>query len=111
MTSLDIPCQGIDVFWNAFRKEKSGMVAGPATAILWSLCDLPKGLFRSKAVSQSLVILMRYSLFWIKYLDLLMAQNQTALDFASATYILGTKAEIPIAPESIVEKYQRKSCQ
>jgi SAM-dependent methyltransferase len=92
-----------------FDEVDAGMVAGPATALLWALCDLPRGLFTSPRISQLATIVIRCLFFWIKYLDVLMKHNQKALDFSCATYYWGNKAEHPVSAESIVKKYGASS--
>ena len=88
-----------------FDEIEAGMVAGPATALVWSLCDFSKTLFKTKALSQLLSMLTQYSFFWIKYFDLLIERNARALDFASCTCFWGEKISETVTPESIVDKY------
>lgn len=88
-----------------FDEIEAGMVAGPATALVWSLCSFSKTLFKASFLSQAFSIFTQYSLFWIKYFDLLVQKNPAALDFASCTYFFGEKIASKVSPETIVEKY------
>ncbi len=61
-----------------FAEVSSGVVAGPATQLMWSIDYFCQGLLRSNAVGR----LARLSLFWLSSLDRLMAV-QCAVDVAS----------------------------
>lgn len=89
-----------------FAEEESGMVAGPGTALVWSLAGLARSLFRSPRVSQLLFLSTLCFFFWIKYIDYVVQANPRALDAASSTYFFGRKADRLTSPQSIVEKYR-----
>ena len=90
----------------AFREEQSGVVAGPGTALVWSLVAFAQALFRSQRLSQLAGLLTRSCLFWLKYFDYLTQDNPTALDSASCTYFYGRKSDRLMSPEEIVGRYE-----
>lgn len=75
--------------FNAFREIDSGVVAGPATALVWSLERFAGSLVPSKNAATALKLMSRLFFFWIKYLDYVMLNEKAALDAASCTYFLG----------------------
>ena len=77
---------------NHFREIQSGMVAGPATALVWSIEHFVVGFSRHRFVRLLLKTLARYAFFWIKYFDFFLQRRLAALDGASCTYFLGSRS-------------------
>jgi SAM-dependent methyltransferase len=91
--------------FNQFEDVESGMVAGPATALIWSIENLTLAFLagaRSRKVAKAAV---RLGLGWIKYLDVLLQGRPQAMDGASCTYLLGRKTETPISDGEIIARY------
>lgn len=91
--------------FNGVSEIKSGMVAGPGTALVWAIENfiisfLPQTLSRS--VSK---VILRLAFGWIKYFDLLLKNSPAAMDGASCTYILGKKIEGRISDIDIISRY------
>jgi SAM-dependent methyltransferase len=89
----------------AFSEEDVGLVAGPGTALVWSICDFAKAVIPGKKLSTIGALLARAAFFWLKYFDYLAVQNQHARDSASCTYFYGRKAKSPTTAAEIVSRY------
>ena len=88
-----------------FAELDSGMVAGPATALVWSIENFALAFFagrRSRLVTKAV---MRILFFWLKYFDHILAKRPEALDGASCTFFLGAKGKFPIADAEIIRAY------
>ena len=91
--------------FNNFSEIDSGMVAGPATALIWAIENFYLSFF-SKKINRNIVkIIVRLSLFWLKYFDYYLKNNFSAMDGASCTYILGKKEEKLIEDLEIIRNY------
>ncbi|GMM91785.1 class I SAM-dependent methyltransferase [Qipengyuania sp. MTN3-11] len=88
-----------------FTPVECGLVAGPATALVWALehffLSFAPGR-RSRLVTKAAV---RWVFGWLKYIDYLIRNRPAALDGASCTYLLGEKAGVPRSDEAIVAAY------
>ena len=81
------------------------MVAGPATALVWSLENFALA-FVSKAGSRAVTkAIVRMLFSWIKYVDLFLKDRPEAMDAASCTYILGQKSETRVPDSEIIARY------
>ena len=89
-----------------FEEIDSGMVAGPGTALTWSIVDFFKGLTRNQKISSLLSIAARIVFFWLKYIDHLVKNNPAAIDAASCTYFYGSKKPVHTRPSAIVKRYE-----
>jgi SAM-dependent methyltransferase len=74
-----------------FRELKSGVVAGPGTALVWALENFAACLPRSDRGAMASKLVARCASFWLKYADHILAHRPRALDAASCTYFLGKK--------------------
>ena len=91
--------------FNHFDEIDSGLVAGPATVLVWSIENLALAFFRSKAIRLLVKSLVRLTFFWIKYLDYFLKAMPQALDGASCTYFLGRKRIEAISDIEIIKRY------
>lgn len=89
-----------------FKEIDSGMVAGPGTALAWSLVSFFKALSSSSKISSLLSIAARCGFFWLKYFDYLFQNNPQALDAASCTYFYGSKTEGRKTATVIIDRYE-----
>lgn len=91
--------------FNGFTETKSGIIAGPATVLVWSIESFLLMFFVNTIFFFPTKIIIRLAIFWIKYLDLLLVNNPAALDGASCTYFLGQKICSLVPDSEIIKKY------
>ena len=89
-----------------FEEIDAGMVAGPGTALTWSIVDLSRSLSANRKISSLLSIAARFLFFWLKYFDFLAEKNPVALDAASCTYFYGVKIGNQTSPAEIIRRYE-----
>lgn len=102
---------GHRLLFQQFKEEKSGMVAGPGTVLVWSLIGFAKGMFVSLRLSQLAGLLARGLFFWLKYFDYFMRNNALALDGASCTYFYGKKTDNIVPLVDIIQCYEGRNIQ
>ena len=91
--------------FNGFAEIDSGMVAGPATALVWSienfvLAFLKRAFFRKMAKA-----IVRIFFAWLKHFDRLLLNRPEAMDGASCTYFFGRKIEGCTSDTEIIARY------
>lgn len=91
--------------FNAFQEIDAGMVAGPATALVWSIENFALAFVRRTAFRKLTKALVRVFFGWLKYFDHLLVNRPEAMDAASCTYFLGSKSETPVSDSEIIAKY------
>jgi SAM-dependent methyltransferase len=91
--------------FNHFAELDSGMVAGPATALVWAIENFMLAFVSRPRLRLAMKALVRIGAGWIKHLDHLLINRPQAMDGASCTYFLGTKVEEPIPDSEIVARY------
>jgi len=91
--------------FNAFDAVESGMVAGPGTALVWSLEHFAASLFGRGMPSKAARAGARLLFFWLKYFDYLLARSPTAMDSASCTYFYGRRRAGKVRDADIVAAY------
>jgi hypothetical protein len=90
---------------NNFEEIEAGMVAGPATALVWSIENFFLAFVsrrRSRAVVKGMT---RLCFSWLKHLDFCLRNRPAAMDGASCTYFLGRRAEVPVGDDQIISRY------
>ncbi|MBW2664510.1 MAG: methyltransferase, partial [Deltaproteobacteria bacterium] len=102
---------GHRLLFQKFQEEKSGMVAGPGTVLVWSLIGFAKGMFASPRLSQLAGLLARGLFFWLKYFDYCMRNNALALDVASCTYFYGKKTDHIVPLAETIRRYEGSNIQ
>lgn len=88
-----------------YEEVESGLVAGPATALVWSIENLALAFVRGgrgRAVAKAAV---RLGLGWIKHLDRLLRTRAEAVDGASCTYLLGRRADSARSDQAVIDSY------
>jgi uncharacterized protein YbaR (Trm112 family)/SAM-dependent methyltransferase len=91
--------------FNGFTEIETGMVAGPATAMVWAIENLALALVR-RPVSRTLTKAgVRLLFAWLKWLDYLLVNRPEAMDGASCTYFLGTKTIERVSDLEIINRY------
>jgi SAM-dependent methyltransferase len=84
---------GVDVLFEQFAKIDSGYNRGPASSMTELLVHFNALLFSfgSRTLYGINVDLFRWLLFWVKYLDVLLAKHPAAHVIYTGTYFLGRK--------------------
>ena len=83
-----------------FSQLDRGVVAGPGTALTWSIDHLARALFRSRTAGR----LAKLVFFWLRFADRF-ADPRYAADAASALYFLGRPAGHSITPAEAITGY------
>lgn len=91
--------------FNAFNEIHSGMVAGPATALVWALENFALAFVRSGRGRQAAKAAVRLTLGWLKYLDHWLKHAPQAMDGASCTYFFGRRGDRSVDDAAIVASY------
>ena len=60
---------------------------------------------RTSIVRKLIKLFVRVAFGWIKYFDHLIANRAEAMDGASCTYFLGSKADVAVDDREIIGKY------
>jgi SAM-dependent methyltransferase len=89
-----------------FHELDSGLVAGPGTALVWSMEHFASAFFPSAGMRRGARAMTRLLTFWLKYADYLVLDSPAAMDAASCTYILGAKRAGETSPADIVARYR-----
>jgi SAM-dependent methyltransferase len=87
--------------FGAFEELAAGPIDGPGTQLLWSVEHLTRALTRSELAGK----LARGLLFWLRFLDRLVA-DESGADNASANFFLGRRAAHRINPAEVVAYYR-----
>lgn len=91
----------------AFDEIERGAAVGPATAFVWSARYLARSLPRRSAVAGAILDrAVTFCLFWLKYLDDLIADHAGARDGASGVFFLGQRRDSPLSDRELVATYQ-----
>jgi uncharacterized protein YbaR (Trm112 family) len=82
-----------------FQRISSGISGGPAMATAWSIQYLMLSFTENSILRAGIRVFCKCTLFWMKYLDLLLVNKRGSVDAAAGTYYLGRRpADVP-APE------------
>lgn len=91
--------------FNHIVEIDSGMVAGPATALVWALENFVLAFVVRPPLRKIAKAIVRLTFAWIKYFDLLLAGKPAAMDGASCTYLLGSKIDERIPDRDMIARY------
>ncbi len=91
--------------FNRFAEIESGLVAGPATALVWAIEGFALAFFSGKYVRSIVKAMVRVVFFWLKYFDYFLEGKPQAMDGASCTYFLGRKQVVPVPDREIINGY------
>jgi SAM-dependent methyltransferase len=86
-----------------FEKISSGVSCGPAMATAWSIQYLLLSFTENLRLRAAIRIFCKCTLFWMKYLDLLLVNKRGAVDAAAGTYFLGRRPDDTVAPEQALQ--------
>jgi SAM-dependent methyltransferase len=86
--------------FHEFEKISSGVSGGPAMATAWSVQYLLLSFAKNQSLRAAIRIFCKCTLFWMKYLDLLLVNKPGAVDAAAGTYFLGRRPAAQPKPET-----------
>ncbi|MEM6105827.1 methyltransferase domain-containing protein [Mycobacterium sp. 050272] len=84
-----------------FERIDSGCVAGPGTALRWSIDYFVRALTRSRRLGRLAVLCF----FWLSWIDRILDPRH-AIDGASSVFFLGRKSDVSISEADIIDYYQ-----
>lgn len=91
--------------FNGFHEIDAGMIAGPGTALVWAIENFFLAFTSKKRMRNLIKASIRITFFWIKYFDYFLSTRPEAMDGASCTYFLGSRAEKPVSDCEIISSY------
>lgn len=91
--------------FNNFAELECGMVAGPATALVWAIENFALAWTSGNAARNITKAGMRFVFGWLKHFDRLLKHRPQAMDGASCTYFFGTKAAQLVDDAEIIAGY------
>ena len=91
--------------FNGFEEIESGMVAGPATTLVWSIENFFLAFTSNSKLRLVIKVFIRLGFAWIKYLDLFLEKRPEAMDGASCTYFFGSKSKERVKDDDIIARY------
>ena len=83
--------RGHEYQFRQFERISSGVSCGPAMATAWSIQYLLLSFTENLAFRSAIRMFCKCTLFWMKYLDLLLKNKRGAVDAAAGTYFLGRR--------------------
>jgi hypothetical protein len=93
--------RGHEYQFREFERISSGISGGPAMATAWSIQYLVLSFSESAAARAAIRILCKCTLFWMKYLDLLLVNKRGSVDAAAGTFFMGRRLAEVLAPERV----------
>lgn len=91
--------------FNGFAEIDSGMVAGPATTLVWAIENFSLAFVSRPILRLMTKALVRLVFSWLKYIDVLLRNRPEAMDGASCTYFLGARIEHKVSDAEIIARY------
>jgi uncharacterized protein YbaR (Trm112 family)/SAM-dependent methyltransferase len=91
--------------FNGFEEIESGLVAGPGTALVWSIENYFLSFSRGTLTRKLIKTLSRLLFSWLKYTDYYLADKPQAMDSASCTYLFATRAAAVRSDAEIIAAY------
>jgi len=93
--------RGHEYQFRHFERISSGISGGPAMATAWSIQYLLLSFTENAALRAAIRIFCKCTLFWMKYLDLLLVQKRGAIDAAAGTFFMGRRPAEVLVPERV----------
>jgi SAM-dependent methyltransferase len=91
--------RGHEYQFRQLEKISSGVSGGPAMATAWSIQYLLLSFAANPALRGAIRVFCKCTLFWMKYLDLLLVRKPGAVDAAAGTYFMGRRPAESLVPE------------
>ena len=93
--------------FRCFDEIDAGCVAGPGSALAWSLKYFARSFGgRSRVLRGAFGAAAQLLGFWLKYLDHFLLRSPAGSDAAAGTFFLGRRRDSPIPDAHIVETYR-----
>ncbi len=89
-----------------FEEIERGVTCGPAMALGHSIQYLLLSPFTNKSVRIAVKLACRFTLFWLKYFDYLLAPFPGAMDAASGSYFLGRRSNEILSDRNLIKQYR-----
>lgn len=89
-----------------FEEIDSGAVSGPAMTLAWSYRYFLLSFTTSSLLRRVLGIFVRFTAFYLKYLDYLLIDKSGTLDAASAYYFIGRKSDRVLSDKDLIKLYK-----
>lgn len=89
-----------------FTEIELGLTCGPAMALSHSIQYFLLSFVKRKNTRIAIKLFCRFTLFWLKYLDYLLARAPGALDAASSSYFMGRRCEQQLADRELITMYR-----
>lgn len=91
--------------FNRFREIEAGMVAGPGTALVWSLEHFTTAFFEGRPARLLVRAATRLFFSWLRLADYWLARRPAAMDGASCTYLFAERMDGTVSDGEIVDRY------
>jgi SAM-dependent methyltransferase len=91
--------------FNRIREIDAGMVAGPGTALVWSLEHFTTAFFSDQRAQLLARGATRLLCSWIKLADHWLERRPAAMDGASCTYLFGERMEDTVSDAELIDRY------
>lgn len=97
---------GVRGLFRRFRELRSGPVAGPAMALAWAYHFFLLSFATRRLTRRLIHAVVRLTLFWVKYLDVLLLDKPGIYDSASGFFFLGTRQNWSLTDREVVRSYR-----
>lgn len=91
--------------FNRFTEIDSGMVAGPATTLVWAIENFALAFVKRSSLRSAAKAGVRIFFGWLKHFDRMLAHRPEAMDGASCTYFFGAKTGHAVEDIEIIHRY------
>lgn len=90
-----------------FVELGSGVVAGPGSALAWSIRYFFTSFAGSKRTDRVISYLVNFGVFWVKYFDFILNRSKGSIDAASGYFFWGQKVEgYLLSDRELLESYK-----
>lgn len=93
---------GLRRLFREFNELHSGVVGGPAMALAWAIQSFLLACVRRSWLRSGVHAVTRLGLFWLPYLDRLLAERPAAYDAASGFFFLGSRSECALTDHELI---------
>lgn len=92
--------------YRRFAEISSGVCVGPGSALACSIQYFLLSFVNSALSRDLLKAAVRFSLFWLKYVDYFLSRNKGAVDAASGTFFMGRKSLEALSDKDVIAAYK-----
>lgn len=89
-----------------FAEIDSGIVCGPGMALAWAYQYFLTSLVTSEKMRSATRLFARFTSFYLKYFDAMLANKPGAYDAASGLYFMGRKSDEVLSDKELVKLYR-----